>query len=92
MASLGLDTSLILYLVAAYACSHHLDEVVALKAAWKRVTLRLIFFPRIWRVWLDTIHSVCVQNLYSLIQHFFPEAGDVELGSSVVVRQLCRLT
>lgn len=45
MTSLGLGTSLSLYLVAAYAWSHHLDEVVALKAAWKSVALSLRFSP-----------------------------------------------
>lgn len=81
MTSLGLGTSLILYLVAAYAWSHHLDEVVALKAAWSSVTLSLIFSPEYGKYgWTQSIAYVLkIHTLRSNI--FFPEAGDIELGS-----------
>lgn len=59
MTSLGLDTSLILYWVAAYAQSHHLGEVVALKAAWKSVTLSLSFPPEFEKYgWTQSIAYV----------------------------------
>lgn len=81
MTSLGADTFLILYLVAAYAWTHHLDEVVAVKTAWKSMTLSLNFSPEYEEYgWTQSIQYVL--KMHTLASNmYFPEAGDAELGS-----------
>lgn len=79
MTSLGLDTFLILYLVAVYAWTHHLDEAVALKTAWKSVTLTLSFSPEYEKYgWTQSV--VYVLKVHTLGSNtFFQRLGMLNL-------------